>query len=196
MFKILFISLLSVIAIQYIPVHITPENLPLEAVQVEPIASPNQQRITINCDSTCNTKEREELPGLVNLLLTIQSSQCFNNYLRTHNLDMGQTNNLTLQQVIDMVTTNKVQTTLTYYYQGKNWFTKNLVVGYENGDGKVHANRAAWNYMSSCEKASNLAHELTHGKPMEFTHDYRNTKRRPFSVPYVVGSAIIACCKI
>lgn len=150
-------------------------------------------RITITCDSTCTQIESSSLPEIVEKVINTESTDCFKDYLKK--IDPNQTNKLTVNQVIDLVTNAKVNSQITYYYQGRNWFTKNITVGYENGDGKIHANRAAWDYMNTCEKAANIAHELTHGAPMNFTHDFKNTARRPSSVPYMVGSAVTKCCK-
>lgn len=180
----------TVAAVSYtcMPPSVKVENLP-----VTPTPIPVSARINITCDSTCNPIEIDSLPEIVQKVISIQSSDCFKDYLK--NIDPNQTNKLTVNQVIDLVTTAKVTSQITYYYQGRNWFTKNITVGFENGDGKIHANRAAWDYMNTCEKAANVAHELTHGAPMNFTHDFNNTTRRPLSVPYMVGSAITKCCK-
>lgn len=178
----------------------------IETVKPEAIASPtpsveiispkiDSKRVSVSCDSTCTQDEKNALNRIVDKMMAIQASNCFSNYIKEPStmLDAGQLNMLTIDQAIKKVITSRVNTTLTYYYQSRNWFTKTLVIGYENGDGKIHANRAAWDYMSDCEKASNLGHELSH--QLGFHHDFERTARRPYSLPYVIGDAVLECCK-
>lgn len=193
---IFLVSIATILGLQKIPANLKIESLPEVTFSPEPNPSPQVARIVIACDSTCTDQEKAELPKLVDLLTKTENSQCFKDYLSNGKLDLSQAKNMTLDQVISLVTTSKVNSTLTYYYKRRNPFTGTIVVGYENGDGKIHANRAAWKNLTPCEKAANMGHEISHGKPMEFTHDYNNTARRPFSVPYMIGSAISACCKL
>lgn len=186
--------------------HTIPETSTIE-IKTEVVSTPTPvptatplgptARITIGCDSTCTDAERKELPAITAKVLEVEASKCFSDYLFNSKtgIDRNQTNGLPIQGVVLLVTTAKVSTKLTYYYEGRNWFTKVIVLGYENGDGMIHANRAAWNYMSLCEKASNVAHEISHGEPLNFSHDFKNTARRPYSVPYVIGDAVAKCCK-
>ncbi|HNC40316.1 MAG TPA: hypothetical protein PK522_00880 [Nitrosomonas sp.] len=188
--------------------HTIPETrvievIPQPATTPTPIATPiveeihpkiDSKRINISCDSTCTHQEKIDLARIVAKLEAVQSSKCVTDYLKAPDtaLDVKQLDGMTLDAAIQKVLTSKVSTQLTYYYEGRNWFTKTLVIGYENGDGKVHANRAAWDYMSDCEKAGNLAHEISH--QLGFHHDFERTARRPYSFPYVIGSAVEACC--
>ncbi len=155
------------------------------------------QRIQIDCDETCTAEEKALLPAIVAKVEETEAGDCFRNKLLDNStgIDQTQSNGFTAFQAYTIVVNSKVSSTLTYYYQLRNWFTKTIVVGFENGDGEIHANRAAWNEMSLCEKAENVGHEISHGDPMNFTHDFKNTSRRPRSVPYVISDAIEACCK-
>ncbi len=178
--------------------HTIPETSTIEIhepAKPTPVAIPEGgQRINIGCDATCGQDEIRETTLITEKLLDVESKDCFKNYV-AKNVDQTQINGLSLDAAIDLVLKSKVSTEISYYYQGRNWFTKTLVIGYENGDGKIHANRAAWNYMSLCEKVSNVGHEISHGDPMNFSHDFNQTARRPYSMPYTISSAIDFCCQ-
>jgi hypothetical protein len=138
------------------------------ASTVEPVeTSDPHKRIMLGCDATCSNDEKNELALIALKTIETEATKCFTD--RLQGVDPEQINGLTVEQAIHRVTTASVDTTITYYYQSMNWFTKTLVIGFENGDGFVHANRAAWDYMDICEKASNIGHEISHGEPLNFS---------------------------
>lgn len=154
------------------------------------------QRIIVRCDETCTTEEALALGSLVKKLNDIESSDCFSKYLLdpSNGLDVSQTNFLSRTDAVQLIQMALVMTKISYYSKPRNWFTKVIVVGYENGDGIIHANRLAWQNMGVCEKAANIGHEISHGPPMSFVHDFYATQRRPYSVPYEIEAAVMACC--
>jgi hypothetical protein len=177
-----------------------PETSTIEVVTTStpsPIVSPviQNKRIEISCDESCTQAEKDSLPALVAKLIDIEDGECFNEYLLDpkNGLDTEQLNGLTPVQAINVVTNAQVHTTLSYFYRPRNWFTKVIVVGEERGDDKVYANRAAWEFLPICDKISNLAHEISHQNG--FSHDFSNTSKRPYSMPYEINQAIDACCK-
>jgi hypothetical protein len=169
---------------------------PSPYVEATPTPSANQ-RINISCDDTCTDQEKKDLVQVVQKINEIESGDCFKGFLLDpkNGLDLNQTNGKTAAQTVESVTTARVSTQITYYSQKRNWWTKVIVDGFENGDGRIHANRIAHDDMSLCEKASNDAHEIAHGAPMSFSHDFQSTARRPYSLPYSINRAFEACCK-
>lgn len=68
---------------------------------------------------------------------------------------------------------------------------RNNVVGYTNpGTAVIFMNRSFFSRFELWEIAANIAHEWTH--KLGFDHDFNATARRPYSVPYAVGSIVNA----
>lgn len=69
------------------------------------------------------------------------------------------------------------------------WYKKWSVVGYTYPNGStIHMNRYYFDSFEVWEIAANLVHEWCH--KLGFAHDYKRTKRRPFSVPYAIGDIV------
>ena len=66
------------------------------------------------------------------------------------------------------------------------WYQSKKVLGYtDQSTNVIHINKSFFNQASVNEIAMNLVHEWVH--KMGFDHDFKNTPRRPSSVPYAVG---------
>lgn len=155
----------------------------------EPQPESNSGRIDIDCDSTCTAEEQKQLIILNDLVNQVWWSQCFKDYFMQKKTfyftSMGS------KEIIDTLREGNIKTTLTYFYKRKNPFTGSIVVGFENGDGKIHANRYAWQGLNTEEKVSNIVHELTHKKG--FSHDGNSYKGNENTVPYQANEAVEAC---
>lgn len=117
-------------------------------------------------------------------------SQCFEKEILASCLDENQSNGLTKKQVLNLVRSSKVTIDLEMY---KSW---RGTIGYTyEGVNKIWMNRKFHNGFNVCESAANLAHEAV-GHQNGFKHDMKATKRRPCSVPYVLGSVVTKCCTL
>jgi hypothetical protein len=104
-------------------------------------------------------------------------------------LDLNQTNGLTKSQVVAHLRSSPVKLDLQMY---RSW---RGVVGYTyDGVNKIWMNRKFHDGFNVCESASNLGHEITHKNG--FVHDFKPTKRRPCSAPYIVGTVVKKCCEV
>lgn len=116
-------------------------------------------------------------------------SQCFEKELLASCLDEKQSNGLTKKEVLNFVRSSKVKIDLEMY---RSW---RGVVGYTyDGVNKIWMNRKFHNGFNVCEAAANLAHEAV-GHKNNFKHDFNVTKRRPCSVPYILGTVVTKCCE-
>lgn len=167
------------------PTETAPEPLPTPETQPES----NLGRIDIDCDNTCTTEEKKQLIILTDLVNQVWWGKCFKDYFMEKETfyftSMGS------KQIIDALRDGNIKTTLTYFYKRKNPFTGSVVVGFENGDGKIHANRYAWSGLNTEEKVSNIVHELTHQKG--FKHDGNSYKGNENTVPYQANEAVESC---
>jgi hypothetical protein len=128
-----------------------------------------------------NTQAAQKVESTIN-------GQCFEKELLSSCLDETQSNGLTKKEVLNLVRSSKVSIDLEMY---KSW---RGTVGYTyDGVNKIWMNRKFHNGFSVCESAANLAHEAV-GHQNGFKHDMQATKRRPCSVPYVLGSVLTKCC--
>lgn len=119
---------------------------------------------------------------------TVQSS-CFEVEWHNSKLDLAQTNGLTKLQVLDKVRHSKNEIEFEMYRSWKN------TVGYTYATTKrIWMNRKFHDSYTTCEKAANIGHEIL-GHKNGFGHDVAVTKRRPYSVPYMIGTVIKKCCK-
>jgi len=66
------------------------------------------------------------------------------------------------------------------------WYQSKNVIGYTNQNVlTIWINRLIYKKTETYKIAMNLVHEWMH--KMGFDHDYKNTARRPYSVPYAIG---------
>lgn len=144
--------------------------------------------ITIGAFVNHTSKEVEANSIAANKVEQTLNSECFSSELFKSELDMSQTNGLTKIELIHLIRSSKTNIELEMYRSWKN------TVGYTYASGdKIWMNRKFHDSYSVCQKAANIGHELTHKLGM--SHDLKATKRRPFSVPYVIGEIITKCCK-
>ncbi len=69
------------------------------------------------------------------------------------------------------------------------YYSRKRVLGYTSpSTSKIYLNTKYFDYFDAVSLASNLAHEWTH--KLGFDHDFRRTRRRPYSVPYAVGTIV------
>ncbi len=107
-----------------------------------------------------------------------------------------QNNGMSNQQIYDLLMTGAEmfpqQTASDHFmdfdlvlYKPK-WYQSKKVLGYtDQSTNVIHINKSFFNQASVNEIAMNLVHEWVH--KMGFDHDFKNTSRRPSSVPYAVG---------
>lgn len=120
---------------------------------------------------------------------TIQST-CFNDFLTQPKFrsKLVQTNGLSRSQVVEKIKSTTLTVPVVYY------FKNNSVIGYRQPPfNTIYLNKKYHDKYSACSSAANLAHEASH--VLGFTHDFKATKRRPFSVPYSISHAFSFCCK-
>lgn len=170
-----------------------PSPTPSPTPVVEPIPTPDAvtHNITIKCDNTCTDKERADVPLIEARIYEIMKTDCFSDAFTDlkKRSKLVQTNNLTREQVVEMLRTKGAHMTLSYYTK-----TLSNVVGYTYpGVPVIYANRKFHNDYGICTKASNIGHEASHN--MGFDHDYEATAQRPYSVPYTINFAFGLCCK-
>lgn len=73
--------------------------------------------------------------------------------------------------------------------EAKLYYSNNIVVGYTYpGTTLQYMNQKFFDSFSVAECSSNLIHEHCH--MMSFTHDFRATALRPFSVPYAIQGIV------
>lgn len=67
------------------------------------------------------------------------------------------------------------------------YYTRKNVIGYTYPNvSTIWSNRRYFDAFTEAEIAANLMHEWLH--KIGFDHDFKKTRRRPYSVPYAVGS--------
>lgn len=117
----------------------------------------------------------------------VYNSKCFSNFMLKRGLI--QTNGKTPSEVIKHLITKKVNAELIWYYKR---FSK--VHGFTQPGVKwIKLNAKYHTGTTICDEGSNIAHEASH--KIGYGHDFKATKRRPYSVPYSINSAFKACCK-
>lgn len=116
---------------------------------------------------------------------TIQT-QCFRDFMVKRALI--QTNGKTNTQVVDHLQGVKLDLPSHFYYDR---FSR--VVGYRQPPKPdLHFNTKFWAGATSCNRASNMAHEGSH--TAGYGHDYKASTRRPYSVPYSINMGFALCC--
>ena len=115
----------------------TPENTP----------ETKSGKIQIDCDKTCTPEEQKQLIILSDLVNQYWWGECFKDYFeRKQTFDFT---SMKGKEIVNTLRNGDIKTTLTYFYKRKNPFTGSVVIGFENGDGKIHANRYAWRNLNS-----------------------------------------------
>jgi hypothetical protein len=152
-------------------------------------------RFTLTADKTYTAQEKEQLRDTVRKINELSVDPCFQSWFtdKSKRSQLIQTNGKTREQVAKHFATATAHARVTMYYTAKN------VIGYRNkGSNLIHTNSKYYRNTKSwrgkiCPRVSNTFHELAH--VLGYAHDFERTKRRPFSVPYSVSSAVNACCK-
>jgi len=122
-----------------------------------------------------------------NLTNEMLHSSCFEQVFL--NRQLAQTENRSNKEVINHLRSLKGSVPVVMYYSFKN------VVGYRSPPSPtVYTNSKFHNNANACERASNLAHEAVGHSLGNYDHDYYETSRRPYSVPYSLNTAFEKCC--
>lgn len=138
-------------------------------------------------ETNFNTRQKVKLNDSLIALDNTLHSECFEKFML--NRDIIQTNGKTRQDVIDHLRSSTSKVRLKSYYSIKS------TVGYTypNSD-TIHLNEKYHQNFNACQKASQLLHEGAH--KLGYGHDFKSTKRRPYSVPYSLNEAAEACCYV
>ena len=98
------------------------------------------------------------------------------------------TNGLDIPGILKVLRGQKPKLAFTMYYSRKS------TVGYTYpNSNRIWFNSKFHNNYSVCKSAGNLGHEVSH--KLKFTHAYKRTKSRPYSVPYTINAAFKELCK-
>jgi hypothetical protein len=133
-------------------------------------------------------KEEQKLLEYIPVMNNTIASECFDNFIQARP-GLHSTQNKSAAEVVQHLRTSTVEIHLITYYKR---FSRVHGYTYPNVN-KVWLNRKYHAGASLCSEASNLAHELSH--KLGYTHSYKASKIRPFSVPYSINAAFKACCK-
>lgn len=120
----------------------------------------------------------------------VVNSSCFAEKWLKSDLDLTQTNNMSREESLRYILTTPVKMNLEAYRDNSG-----KVIGYTYASSDtVWFNRKFHDNFSTCEKTSNLGHEISHKQG--FKHDVKATKRRPFSPSYIKGKILKECCEM
>lgn len=138
--------------------------------------------ITLKCDDTCTTQERNELPAIEKAMNDTLNSQCFTDYFKSSGKRFDNANGVSVDKMLEKLRT-PTALTLNYYSQ----FGKAL--GYESADdfSVIHFNRRNLGGWTICDKASLGAHEFSHTKG--FFHIGNRASPNYYSIPYQLNHA-------
>ncbi len=173
---------------------------PSEIISPSPSPIPGVSgSITFKC-SNCDAREAKIFEQVNVLADQVVQSQCFADHFikPEYRSQLIQTNGLSRQGVVSLIQGTKIVVPVEMYYD------KGNVAGYTNPSTPVvflnRYFRTQWDYDNGywgvCAEVSNGVHEATHKAPMSFDHDFNNTSRRPYSVPYSANFAVDACCDV
>lgn len=165
----------------------TPEPMFLAPVVVS--GSHAEKILDLKCGKTCTDKEKIEAIEIEKVVNEILKGGCFHDELSKKKIDQTKDNAETVSKKIKSA---KVTRELAFFSKRRNPFTRSIVVGYEAGDGKIHANRIAWRDFDICEKSGNVAHEFTHA--IGYSHRGNFPKGNENTIPYLSGEIAIKCC--
>lgn len=120
-------------------------------------------------------------------------SECFEEFFKKRP-KLLRTNGKTPKEVVQHIRESEIAVTLDYY-----WKPFSVTHGYRV-PGKLPAirlnrkftNSPAWKQKPCETRAALIGHETLH--VLGYTHDYKATPERPFSVPYTLNAAFKACC--
>lgn len=130
----------------------------------------------------------EELSVLIvaeKLSNQLVQSKCFSDFMTKRALI--ETNGKTPAEVVYQLSHTNLTVPVKMYYQ----FTS--TVGYRQPPNlTIYTNRRFHSGANACSRASNLTHEWTH--TVGYTHSFKATPIRPFSVPYSINAAFTECC--
>lgn len=130
-------------------------------------------------------EETQVLAVAESLANKLVKSSCFENFMVKRNLI--ETNGKTALEVVNVLKTSDLTIPVEMYYKNNN------VVGYRQPPAPdIYTNRKFHAGSNACARGSNITHEWSH--TAGFSHAYRATKSRPFSVPYSINAAYVACC--
>jgi hypothetical protein len=162
------------------------------------LAEPDSSQIDINIKMN-NFKEDQVTKmneALEKVKIVINSTE-FKNRILAHTykgeVTFVQNDNLTNEEIYEKIMIGaeslnleedqEMDIDVTMYYKN------NSTVGYTYPNTpKTWVNSKFFNKYSHSKVAKNVVHEWTH--KLGFGHDYKRTSRRPYSVPYAVGSII------
>lgn len=145
--------------------------------------------ITVSAFTVHTVAEREVNILAVQKVEDTVNSSCFEIEWLSSNLDEKQTNGLNKSEVLEKIIDSKNIVELENYYSYKN----TVAYTYKTTK-KIWLNNKFHKSYTVCEKAANLGHEIL-GHKNGFVHDVKSTKRRPHSVPYMIGTIIKKCCE-
>lgn len=146
--------------------------------------------LTVGAFVNHTTYEIEKNTKAAQKVETTILSQCFEKEFLASCMDENQSNGLKKKEVLNQIRSSKVKIDLEMY---RSW---RGTIGYTyEGVNKIWMNRKFHNGFSVCDSAANLAHEAI-GHQNGFKHDMKATKRRPCSVPYVLGGVVTKCCTL
>jgi len=161
----------------------------VEGPKTPPAVTPVEKTDLVKVLSTkgFTEKEKVKLNNYIPKMNETIDSECFKTFMVNRNIHTTQ--NKSNAEVVKHLRTSQVEIHLITYY--KRW---SKVHGYTYPNvNKIWLNRKYHAGASLCSEASNLAHELSH--KLGYTHDFKATQRRPFSVPYSINAGFTACCK-
>ena len=161
----------------------------LPVIELPPITVTNGDYLTVKKCTNCSEKQWKFIQVATIKTNETIASTCFSSFMLQRKLiDTASMNNA---QVIDRLVGKNTETDVEMYYSLKR------VLGYTYGNQpigkyKIWINSRymmEWNY---CDLGSLLGHETSHKKG--FSHSYKYTPSRDYSVPYSINAAFKQCC--
>lgn len=141
--------------------------------------------LTVLDCKNCTPKELARVQESASMVNQVVKTQCFRDFMEAR--ELIQTNGLTRSQVVDSLVSADIKISVEMYWSLKR------VLGYTyDGVNKEWVNRRYMMSWGVCDLASLLGHETSH--KANYDHDFKATKRRPWSVPYSINQAFKKCC--
>lgn len=114
----------------------------------------------------------------------VNSAEFKNRVMEAEFIDLSELSN---QEIYDKVMAQDFEYQLELY--NPPFWNRRGTIGYTSpSDPIIHLNRWYFDRLESSEVAANLAHEWMH--KIGFDHDRKATRRRPYSVPYMIGEIV------
>lgn len=187
----LFLVLASCSHVQVKPVVPGPEPTPIVVSAPVPTPTPTVSagpNIVLHAVSGYDKDQTAELALAQVELNRMIGSQCFQDFFMKTDFQ-DQTNGMSNSEVVSTIRNAKIDVPVVMVWK------RGSVVGYTYPDDpNVYTNYNFYVEYGVCLKASNLGHESTH--KMGFDHDFNNTARRPYSVPYTFNRMAEVCCTL